>query len=74
MGELEKIFGGIKESMKEKKPFFVSGFKKLPLWYKYEALKLAVKYYFQGDEWHFAQEYAISLVKGWRRIKNEKKT
>jgi hypothetical protein len=33
---------------------------------KVEVLKLAVKYYFVGDPWPFAMEYAIALVKGWK--------
>lgn len=29
--------------------------------------KLAIKYYFQGDSWDFAVEYATSLVKGFKK-------
>ena len=28
---------------------------------------LAVKYWFQGDPWGFAVEYATSIVKGFKR-------
>ena len=51
----------------KKKPIFNDDFKELSLWHKYEALKLTIKYMLQGDEWHFAQEYAISLIKNWRK-------
>jgi len=30
---------------------------------------LAIKYWFQGDDWPKAVEYATALVKGWKRPK-----
>jgi hypothetical protein len=34
---------------------------------KIRVYALAVKYWFQGDDWKFAKEYAESLVvKGWK--------
>ena len=33
----------------------------------FEIYWLAVKYWLSGDDWDFALEYAISLVKGFKR-------
>lgn len=33
---------------------------------KFRILLLTIKYYFQGDEWKFAKEYATWLVKGFK--------
>jgi hypothetical protein len=29
--------------------------------------KMAIKYWWSGDDWLFAQEYALSMIKGWKR-------
>lgn len=29
--------------------------------------KMAIKYWWGGDDWLFAQEYALSLIKGWKK-------
>ena len=33
---------------------------------KYEFYKMAGKYWIGGDDWLFAQEYALSLIKGFK--------
>ena len=32
-----------------------------------EFYKLSIKYWWAGDEWWFAQDYALSLIKGWKK-------
>ena len=33
---------------------------------KFSFYKMAGKYWFGGDDWIFAQEYALSLIKGFK--------
>jgi hypothetical protein len=40
---------------------------KLPLGKQLNVYWLAIKYTWQGDDWIFAQEYALSLVKGFKQ-------
>ena len=40
---------------------------KFPLGKQLSIYWLAVKYVWQGDDWIFAQEYALSLVKGFKQ-------
>ena len=55
--------------MNEKKKGLLDNehFKKLSLRQKFTALWYALKYYAQGDDWEFALDYAVSLIKGWKR-------
>ncbi len=56
----------IKEKLRLKKEF-----DKLALSDKMRIYTLVVKYWAAGDDWDFAKEYALSLIKGWK--KNEKR-
>lgn len=40
----------------------------LPLSKKIQFYKMAIKYWMGGDDWLFAQEYALSLIKGFQNI------
>ena len=40
---------------------------KLSFYKQLEFYKLSIKYWWAGDEWLFAQEYALSLIKGWKK-------
>ena len=42
------------------------GISELDLGKKFQLYKLAIKYYFAGDDWDFAKAYAFSLIKNWR--------
>jgi hypothetical protein len=42
---------------------------KLPFTDKIRLHTLAIKYYFKGDDWDFAREYAMSIIKGFKRDK-----
>ena len=58
--------------MEKKKGIFDNEkFKKLPFGKKFTVLCYALKYYAQGDSWHFALDYATSMMAGWK--KHEKK-
>jgi hypothetical protein len=39
----------------------------LSLFAKFSFYRLAIKYYFSGDDWLFAKGYALSLVAPWER-------
>jgi len=34
---------------------------------QFQVYRLAVKYWWQGDDWKKAWEYALSLIAGWKR-------
>lgn len=55
------------EEEKERQRSFNRELGKLSFFKQMQVYKLALKYKIQGDDWLFAQEYALSIVKGFKR-------
>ncbi len=57
---------GFGSSEEERKKYIKDQVRYLSLNKKVSFYKLSIKYWMGGDDWLFAQEYAISLIKGFR--------
>jgi hypothetical protein len=56
-----------KRIKKEKQIAIKNAISDWPLGKKIDFYKMSIKYWWSGDEWLFAQEYALAMMKGWKR-------